>query len=175
MGQREIFSKNCHLVFLLAALFFLFSQAYADLAITPAEDYFCSGTEGCPFSPSQKIYTLSNQSEVAITWGVSESVNWIECSPEWGPLDPNESVEVSVSITSAADILTVGEYIEDVVFTDITNGVDETRQVILSVGSVSSGPVAWWKLDGDATDSSGNGHDGTAHGDPNWITGGEID
>lgn len=32
------------------------------------------------------------------------------------------------------------------------------------------GPVAWYKLDGDATDSSGNGYDGTASG-PTYETG----
>lgn len=31
--------------------------------------------------------------------------------------------------------------------------------------------VAWWKLDGDATDSSGNGLDGTPVGDPAWVQG----
>ena len=44
--------------------------------------------------------------------------------------------------------------------------------VILHVTGFSTAainPNAHWKLDGDATDSSGNGHDGTVHGDPNWI------
>ena len=31
--------------------------------------------------------------------------------------------------------------------------------------------VGWWKLDGDATDSSGNDNHGTVNGDPNWIPG----
>ena len=29
--------------------------------------------------------------------------------------------------------------------------------------------VAHWQLDGDATDSSGNGHDGTVYGNPIWV------
>jgi len=32
-------------------------------------------------------------------------------------------------------------------------------------------PVAWWKLDGDALDSSGNNLNGTLHGNPQWIPG----
>ncbi len=32
-------------------------------------------------------------------------------------------------------------------------------------------PVAWWKLDGDALDSSGNDRNGTLHGNPQWIEG----
>jgi len=31
--------------------------------------------------------------------------------------------------------------------------------------------VAWWKLDGDGTDSSGNGYDGIVHGSPSWSDG----
>lgn len=32
-------------------------------------------------------------------------------------------------------------------------------------------PVGWWKLDGDANDSSGNGYDGTAEGSYSWVAG----
>jgi hypothetical protein len=47
-------------------------------------------------------------------------------------------------------------------------------------GSVATGDVwsfntgmlvGWWKFDGDAKDSSGNGNHGTVNGDPNWVTG----
>ncbi len=31
--------------------------------------------------------------------------------------------------------------------------------------------AGWWKLDGDATDSSGNGIHGTINGDPQWVAG----
>jgi hypothetical protein len=31
--------------------------------------------------------------------------------------------------------------------------------------------VGWWKFDGDANDSSGNGSHGTVYGDPNWVIG----
>ncbi len=32
-------------------------------------------------------------------------------------------------------------------------------------------PIAYWKLDGDPNDCSGNGHDGVVYGDPNWASG----
>jgi len=35
----------------------------------------------------------------------------------------------------------------------------------------SSGLVGWWKLDGDATDSSGKGNHGTAEGTYSWVAG----
>ncbi len=147
--------------------------AFGALEINPVEDYMVSGPEGGPFEPSQKIYSLTNTDATSIIWGLSESAGWIDCAPEWGPLDPNESVNVTVSINTASELLSAGEYIEDIIFTDITNGIDDTRQVILSVGSASPGPVGWWQLDGDATDSSPNGYHGTPYGGPVWITEGK--
>jgi hypothetical protein len=54
--------------------------------------------------------------------------------------------------------------------------VDEVR----TDGTVVTGDIwkfslgklmGWWKLDGDAKDSSGNNHHGVIHGDPKWATG----
>jgi YD repeat-containing protein len=39
------------------------------------------------------------------------------------------------------------------------------------LADVKTGLEAYWKLDGDPNDSSGNGHDGTVNGDPNWVAG----
>jgi hypothetical protein len=48
-----------------------------------------------------------------------------------------------------------------------------TRQWL--VGDYTANPlIAWYKLDGNAVDSSGHGNDGTAYGDPNWGTAGQI-
>jgi len=37
--------------------------------------------------------------------------------------------------------------------------------------AVHPAPVAWWKLDGDALDSSSNDRNGTLHGNPQWVAG----
>jgi Concanavalin A-like lectin/glucanases superfamily len=37
--------------------------------------------------------------------------------------------------------------------------------------AANSGLAGWWKLDGNAKDSSGNGHDGVLYGDPQWVGG----
>jgi hypothetical protein len=159
----------------IAAFLFTFSIGHADLSVTPAEDFLCSGAVGGPFEPVQKEYVLTNTGQTAIFWGMSELPEWIDCSPEWGPLDPNETMSVTVSITTAADSLAVGEYSEYLIFTDITNSVEIFRQVVLTVTEDTLEPVAWWKLDGDATDSSGNGYDGAVNGNPNWIIEGICD
>jgi len=41
--------------------------------------------------------------------------------------------------------------------------------------SLTDGIVAYWKLDGDSTDSSSNGFDGTLYGNPVWDPNGRVD
>ncbi len=40
---------------------------------------------------------------------------------------------------------------------------------IASTASADISLVGWWEFDGDATDSSGNGNDGTLGGDANFV------
>ena len=44
-----------------------------------------------------------------------------------------------------------------------------------TAGAGRANLVAWWKMDNDGTgvitDYSGNGHDGTIHGDPQFVPG----
>ena len=40
-----------------------------------------------------------------------------------------------------------------------------------AANAADPGLVGWWKLDGNATDSSGNGHDGVLFGNPEWVAG----
>jgi len=40
-----------------------------------------------------------------------------------------------------------------------------------AANAADPGLVGWWKLDDNATDSSGNGHDGVLYGDPQWVAG----
>lgn len=48
---------------------------------------------------------------------------------------------------------------------------------VFPIAAFASDPnlVAYWCLDGDATDSSGNSHHGAPYGDPTWIVEGKID
>ncbi len=66
---------------------------------------------------------------------------------------------------------TVGEYILEVIATDegLLSASDTVMVIVQPSGY--TGLVAHWQLDGDATDSSGNGHNGTASGSVAWTTG----
>ncbi|HEC03918.1 MAG TPA: LamG domain-containing protein, partial [Phycisphaerales bacterium] len=43
--------------------------------------------------------------------------------------------------------------------------------MLLTAGNAGAELVGWWRLDGDASDSSGNGNDGVLFGDPQWVDG----
>ena len=57
---------------------------------------------------------------------------------------------------------------------DINDLVEMGYQWLWQI-ELTQGLIAHWKLDGDATDSSGNEHNGTMHSEPIWITEGQID
>jgi hypothetical protein len=46
-----------------------------------------------------------------------------------------------------------------------------TLPIAVSMSNLTDGLIARWEFEGDATDSSGNGNDGTLVGDPAWVDG----
>ncbi|MBN1764683.1 MAG: S8 family serine peptidase [Sedimentisphaerales bacterium] len=103
------------------------------LEIMPFEDFEPAGEIGGPFTPSFKEYELTNISMNQLFWGVDWGENWLEVNPEWGPLDPNESVVVSVSLTSTADTLPADVYNDTLLFSVIGQTENHTRNVTLTV------------------------------------------
>jgi subtilisin family serine protease len=105
-----------------------------ELEITPVEDFASSGEPGGPFTPSSKDYQLKNIGGQTLDWGVSKTASWLDLGPEtWGDLDPCESTIVTISLNEEADLLGEGEHTDTVTFTDITNLVEYTRDVTLSI------------------------------------------
>ena len=62
------------------------------LEITPVNDFESSGPAGGPFTPSFKDYQLTNIGLNSLYWGVDKTSDWLDLNPEWGSLDPCESV-----------------------------------------------------------------------------------
>jgi len=106
------------------------------LAVTPSEGLTSSGTEGGPFTPSTKDYTLENLEGDPIEWTASNFETWVTLSDTEGTLAPGASTTVTVSINSNADSLPPGSYSDTVTFTNTTSGLgNDTRQVTLDVAS----------------------------------------
>jgi len=106
------------------------------LEIVPVEDFNSSGLPGGPFVPDYKQYQLTNTSLNSLWWGVDKSADWLDVTPDWGPLLPSGSETITVSLTSDANLLTEGIYADTLTFFDITNNEFETRGVTLSIISL---------------------------------------
>ena len=124
------------------------------LSVTPVDGLTSSGTQGGPFTPSSKTYTLQNTGGSSISWTASNLQTWDSLSSTSGSLAAGASTTVTVSINSTANSLAGGSYSDRVAFTNTTNGNgNTTRPVSLTViptgGILSVTPA-------DGLTSSGN-------------------
>lgn len=85
-----------------------------------------AGSAGGPFAPRSFSYTLRNPGSYAIQWGASIGVSWLALSSTGGMLAPGQSVQVTVSLTGAADGLGTGYYTDLLRFTNISNALGDT-------------------------------------------------
>jgi len=112
------------------------------LSVTPADGLTSGGVEGGPFSPSSKIYTLSNTGDSSIDWTASKTATWITLSKAGGTLAAGESDTLAISINTNADGLPVDNHSDTVTLTNATNGRGDTpRPVSLTVSSGSAQPM----------------------------------
>jgi hypothetical protein len=118
-------------------------QVLPALTVTPADGLTSTGSVGGPFSPSSKVYTLQNQSGSSIDYTVGKAAGWVTLSGAGGTLAGGGSTNITVSINSTANSLTVGSYNDTVTFTNTTNhSGDTTRPVNLTVNPLSNDTCA---------------------------------
>ncbi len=110
-----------------------------DLKVEPPTSFISSGDEGGPFTPAGKTYTITNDGPNSIDWSASAAMTWLDVVPSGGTLVAGGSNTVEVSINANADTLSSGEYTDIVIFSNLTSGYDQNREVILQV------KVAGWK------------------------------
>jgi len=118
------------------------------LSVSPADGLVSSGTQGGPFLPLSKTFTVSNGGQTALAWSVAKTQSWLTLSKSGGMLAPggNDAVTVSI-IAQQAEVLSAGTHNDTVTFTNTTNGDgNTTRTVELSVSSSSdceASSVTW--------------------------------
>ena len=106
------------------------------LSVTPMDGLSSTGSEGGPFTPTSKGYTLQNTGGSAINWTASKGEAWVSLSSTSGTLAPNATATVTVSINSTANGLSSGAYNDAVNFNNTTNGTgNTTRGIQLVVGA----------------------------------------
>jgi C1A family cysteine protease len=106
------------------------------LQVTPAENFSASGAEGGPFTPSSQTYILRNNGTRSINWSATHTQTWNSVSPASGSLAAGQSVNVTVSLNSAANSLPTGVYADTLAFNNLTVSDRQTRTVILRCGQI---------------------------------------
>jgi hypothetical protein len=128
----------------------------AGMNVTPETNLNVTGPVGGPFDPSSIVYTLENGGGLPVNYTVSHTAPWLSITNSSGTLAGHGTVEVTVSINSAADSLTEGRYTDTINFTNLTNHRgDTTRAVRLQIGM----PICMFTCNMDS--------------DPGWATQGE--
>lgn len=142
--------------------------------VSPTDAFYASRVQGKSSRTSSRSYTLTNNSDAALSWTAVKTAAWLDV-PAGGGIPAGGSVVIDVTVNSTVDSLPLGTHTDTVIFTDITNGIAEHRDVNLSL--IPPMIVGHWKADETsgtvAGDSSGGDTDGilTNMDDADWVEG----
>ncbi len=103
------------------------------LQASPQDDFEVTGPRGGPFEPNCISYTLTNIGIEDINWSAYNTETWLMISPEFGLLEPNETVDVNVCFSSNAYLLDPNIYQDTVFFENLDSGCIRRRTVSLTV------------------------------------------
>ena len=123
------------------------------MAVSPADNFTSTGTQGGPFSPSSQTYSLTNAGGTTLSWAASVTANWLTLSATSGTLAPGATTNVTISINANANTLAPNSYSDTVAFTNATNDAgDTTRPISLTVSPPPSqlavGPLSGFNSSG---------------------------
>jgi hypothetical protein len=160
--------------------------------VTPTSTFGVTGPEGgqvSSFTPSSKVYTVTNSGTGTLTWTASVSDPWLSLSSTGGTLGGGLTAPVTVSVNAGVTTLLQGTYHATVTFDDGDNATDPiiipvtvtvaaSDQPILTVvpgtDLSSAGPVGGPFSPASASytvsNSGGGTLDWTASANQNWVT-----
>ena len=119
------------------------------LDVTPEDDYQCWGSQGGPFAPASKTYTLANLGTGSFDWSAEASEDWVDIAPNTGTLGSGGSAPAVVGLNANANALPEGAHTATVTFTNLTSAAEVTRDVLLSIGNAPPGAFYWFPMDID--------------------------
>lgn len=103
------------------------------LGVQPMDGLTATGHSGGPFSPTSKVYGVTNKSSQSITFTATSSAPWLSVSPSSWLLQAGSSVGVTAVINAQANSLPVGTHFASVVFSNQVSGLVQARPVVLTV------------------------------------------
>ncbi len=120
------------------------------LQVTPTGNFNSSGQVGGPFSPNSITYTIEWLGTTPVNWTAYSPDDWFTVSPEFGTLNPNEPLEVTVSYNSNANNLPEGVWESGVTFTadQLETYVNRFTQLIVGQGQLFVTPYGGWNASG---------------------------
>ena len=107
-----------------------------DLEILPIAPLEISGQFGGPFAPASAVFTLTNNGTAPLAWTAAESAPWLELSTAGGALAAGASTTVSATLNASTSALIDSFYSANIVFTNTTKGVAQSRTVRLAIEPV---------------------------------------
>lgn len=109
------------------------------LQVLPGTGLVSTGEAGGPFSPGNKVYTLTNLGETSLEFEVAVDEDWLTLSVESGTIAGGASTTVTVSLNAEAADLGNGAYFGTVTFRNLTGYESISRGVGLVVGVTGGG------------------------------------
>jgi hypothetical protein len=138
------------------------------LVVFPSAGFSATGLVGGPFDTNAGSFSVANIGCVPVEWSVGNIPSWLEVSTNGGTIPPNgPAILLTISLSSLAASLGPGSYTATLVFTNLTQGAEQSLQFVLNVleyGSlqVTLGPPAAihagaaWQVDGGPWMNSGD-------------------
>ena len=107
------------------------------MTITPTNGFVGIGPQGGPFSPLSQNFTVKNDTGYTnyntITWSLINTSSWFTASPTSGTLATQATVNVTGSLTAAANSLFPGNYSATLLFSNRTTKAVQGLPLSLTV------------------------------------------
>ncbi|MFH0952774.1 MAG: carboxypeptidase regulatory-like domain-containing protein [Verrucomicrobiota bacterium] len=103
-----------------------------NLKVQPLSGMAASGYHGGAFHPD-RVYRLTNAAVSSISWTALWAEAWFDVNPPGGSLPPGQVQQVTVNVSSAANVLAPGAYSDTLSFYNETEDESILRPVDLTV------------------------------------------
>ncbi|MGD0815815.1 MAG: C10 family peptidase [Verrucomicrobiota bacterium] len=111
------------------------------LLVTSKTGFATIGPTNGPFAVFSQTCTLTNTSASSINWALSNTNNWLSVTAISGALEAGAAVNLTVTLSSAANSLASGTYMGSIWITNMNNGFAQQLQFSIVVATADY-PIA---------------------------------
>jgi hypothetical protein len=140
------------------------------LQIIPATGFTAVGPVGGPFNNAAQLLSVTNSGTGTLPWSLVNTSSWLNVSSGGGTLAAGATVGVKVTLGAAAADMPAGVFSADVVFSNMTSGVAQTRQFTVQVGQsllqnggFETGDFSDWTFSGSSSENSASASSFAVH------------